>query len=101
MTGGSVNRTLILSDLTPEDWHTEEGEETIFAVRLRKLALTAYGRTEEEAQDNIQKILHAFINYLVDKEILEQTLNQVGVSWEWEDAAPKVGWRRANTESGH
>lgn len=70
--------------VTPEISRHQNGD--LFAARFPELGLTAYGRTEEQAWEDLKVMYRAFIGELRRKGVLEERLNQVGVKWHWAES---------------
>jgi hypothetical protein len=57
----------------------------IFAARFKKLGLTAYGRNNNVAMDNLKSMFNRFIHAHRNAGTLVQRLEQAGVEWSWAD----------------
>ncbi len=83
---------IIFSNLSISRTHTREPEaEVVYASRYPQLGLTAYGSSEEGADDILKKLLDVFINCLLEKGLLVQRLERTNVRWsrrgsEWSPA---------------
>ena len=62
-----------------------EKRDTVFAIRFKKLGLTAYGHTKSEAMSNLKLLFNRFIHIHRDAGILEARLEKAGVEWSWAD----------------
>ncbi|MCI0441491.1 MAG: hypothetical protein L0177_20505 [Chloroflexi bacterium] len=81
---GHEGKVVVL--VTPEVVRHESGD--LFAARFPELGLTAYGRTEEQAWDDLKIMCRAFIGELRRRGVLERRLNEVGVRWHWAEEYP-------------
>ncbi len=73
---------IIYSNLSISRTHTREPEaETVYASRYPQLGLTAYGSSENEADDMLKNLLEVFTNCLLDKGLLVQRLERASIRW--------------------
>lgn len=56
-----------------------------FAARFKKLGLTAYGRTNSVALDNLKLMFNRFIHAHRKAGTLVHRLERAGVEWSWAD----------------
>ena len=94
--GGTVEREIQLEGLLLEVTHTVDGDiARIYAFRYTNLGLTAYGHSREEAEENMSKMLRAFLSKLFNKGIMEERLNKGAIKWRWADSdwpLPEPRW---------
>ena len=65
--------------LTPQVLTHQSGQ--VVAARFRKLGLTAYAETEEEALERLRRMYATFVRHLRESGHLVQRLEQAGVRW--------------------
>ena len=75
--------------VTPEI--TKHSEETIYAGKLPELALTAYGRTPEQAAQAVKDLFRKFVDEHRKLGKLKERLDQSGVTWWWISEYPAEG----------
>lgn len=59
-----------------------------FAARCQELGMSAYGRTQDEAVDNLKHHFNVAIQAYREHGKLEGVLQHSGVAWWWEDDYP-------------
>ena len=60
----------------------------LHAARFAALGLTSFGDTPTQAEQRLKKLFKTFIHTHRELGVLEQTLNELGVEWYWEDEYP-------------
>ncbi len=55
----------------------------IRAARLKDIGLTAYGKSDAEAEDKVKRQFARLVSEYRQLGLLEQRLNEVGVTWCW------------------
>ena len=59
-----------------------------FAARCHELGMSAYGKTQDEAVDNLKRHFNVAIRAYREHGKLESILQNSGVAWWWEDDYP-------------
>jgi hypothetical protein len=62
-----------------------KSDNDVFAVRFKKLGLTAYGHTKSEGLHNLKIMFNRFIHTHRKAGTLVNRLEQAGVEWAWVD----------------
>ena len=60
-------------------------EKALVAARFPELGLTAYGRTETQAEDAVKGVFRRWVEKHREAGVLQQRLEQAGVRWYWLD----------------
>ena len=94
--GGTVEREIRLDGLLKEvTYTTNDDVPTVYAFRYTNLGLTAYGHSEQEAEENMSKMLRAFLSKLFLKGLMNERLNKASIKWHWTDTdfiPPEPRW---------
>ena len=56
----------------------------VYAARIRKLGLTAYGDSEEHALERVTEVFHFAMKAYREHDIVEERLNKSLIDWEWQ-----------------
>lgn len=70
----------IYIDLKKEDITTKPTEDNMWVSYCDKLGLDSFGKTEEEAENNILSIITHYIESLMERGILISRLREKGIS---------------------
>lgn len=66
--------------------YNKKGE--LHAARFAALGLSSFGDTPAQAEQRLKKLFKTFIHTHRELGLLEQTLDELGVEWYWEDEYP-------------
>lgn len=66
--------------------YNEKGE--LHAARFAALGLSSFGDTPAQAEQRLKKLFKTFVHTHRELGVLEQTLDELGVEWYWEDEYP-------------
>ena len=60
----------------------------VYAARFRKLGLTAYGDSYNDALNKLKHMFNRFVHLHRNAGLLVERLNRAGVEWSWADEYP-------------
>ena len=83
--GANDRLAVVISPVTMA--YNEKGQ--LHAARFAELGLTSFGDTPGQALQRLKQLFKTFIHAQRKLGVLEQTLNDLGVEWYWEDEYPE------------
>ena len=80
-----MNRVVALLEPT----YMQNRDTGLFAARFRRLGLTAYGNTREEALSELKRLFSFFVRKHRENGTLESFLNKADIEWYHEENYPQ------------
>ncbi|MFC1919688.1 hypothetical protein ACFLWX_02725 [Chloroflexota bacterium] len=69
-------------------WDGSHKTKRIHVARVRELGLTAYGKSQHEADNKLKSMVDAYVKAHSDRGALEECLNESGLKWYWKEDLP-------------